>query len=347
MDAIGVGKRLRARSGFSLVELLTTLGVLAVLVSLVIPAIQSSREAARKLDCQNRQRQVALAILNFEHSRGHLPAPLNGSPAPPAVPAVLSVFAHVLPELDQAVLFSRLTKDSTENAAGLYPGPPRLIRPEHNELLRTRLPVVTCPSDGAPDGGCNMRACDGVHPVPRKDPSAPEDGGRRGVFPARILLEPHRLSEVTDGLSNTVMLSERLAGDQDPARYSPHRDTYYIAPATAFITFESPDEIVTACIFQYRSPPLGEMSYGGAAWLIAGSAYTMYNHVLPPNSPINDCSANEYFLTQAAVTARSFHYRGVNAALADGSVRFVSESIDSRLWRALGTRAGGETGLEF
>jgi prepilin-type processing-associated H-X9-DG protein len=330
-----------------LIELLVVLGVIALLLALITPAVQSAREAARRVDCQNRQRQVALAIHNFDQQHGHLPAPLNACPPPPAVPDILSVIAHVLPQLDQAQLYERIDSDPAENCAAVYPGPPRLTRPGNQELLQTRLSVVCCPSDNTPVGGSNLRVCLGVHPLVRSNHSAPEDGGRRGVFPVRMLLYPHRLREVTDGLSQTVMLSEKLVGDMDPDQYSPHRDSFYVARSIDFVIFESADEIMDACINRFTSPLIGEMSYGGATWLLAGKAFTGYNHVLTPNSRINDCTPTENLLSGAAVTARSWHPGGVNAALADGSVRFVSDSIDLRVWRALGTRAGGEVGVDF
>lgn len=125
-------------------------------------------------------------------------------------------------------------------------------------------------------------------------------------------------------------------GDQDPAHYSPHRDT-------AFVTippFYTPDEVRSACRAVQLTESSPHYSWGGATWLLNGYAFTWYNHVLGPNSRVPDCTNGGERLPQSATTARSFHPGGVNAATADSAVRFISESIDPSIWFALGSRAG-------
>jgi len=333
--------------GITLIELVVAFAVLTLLMSLLLPAAQMARESARRLDCQNRHRQVALALHNFHETHGHLPGPASSAVGPPAFPRMLSEWAHVLPFLDQTSLYRQIDQDPTESGARAYPGAPNLFRPVNQRLLHTPLLAVVCPSDVVPKGGCNLRVCRGTLPIVDRNPSAPRDGGRRGVFSSRSPTRPTRFGDVTDGLSQTMMLSEKLVGDFDPAVYTPHRDVYFHTSDPLEFLFDTPDELAQACFQRFTSPVRGETSYGGATWLLGGKAYTSYNHVLTPNARTPDCSNRTSFLGQAAVTARSWHHGGVNGALADGSVRFVSESIDLRVWRAIGTRAGAEIGVEF
>lgn len=147
---------------------------------------------------------------------------------------------------------------------------------------------------------------------------------------------------VTDGLSQTILLSERIVGDFDSSVFTPSRDTYYYdgPPNPPFL--ETPTDYAEACATRFTNPLRGEMSFGGATWLLAGKAYTIYNHVLGPNSVTPDCTAAGPWMYDSATTARSWHRGGVNVAFADGSTRFIAESIDVYLWRALGTRNGRE-----
>jgi prepilin-type processing-associated H-X9-DG protein len=321
---------------------------MALLAALLLPAVQSSREAARRLDCQNRHKQAALAVHNFHQAHGHLPGPVYHRSDPPAFPRMLSEWARLLPFLDQSMLYQQIDDDISETGFGTYPDRPTLERPGNLKLLKTALTVVMCPSDSPPPGACNLRVCRGTMPLVGRVYTPEQDKGRRGVFPSHPLDHPPGFHEVSDGLSNTMMISERLVGDFDPERFSPHRDTYYLTDGRYWLDLRSPDDLVQACQTNYTEPLRGEYSYGGATWLLAGETFTAYCHVAPPNSKTLDCVNNGGPpLAQATATARSWHAQGVNGAFADGSVRFVSEAIDTQVWRALGTRAGNEAGVEF
>ena len=332
------------RSGVTLTDAIVSIAVLGVLVALLLPALQSSREAARASDCRLRMRQCALAVHNFHETHRVLPGPLTLRANRPAFPKMLSAWGHLLPHLDQTNLFAMIDGDPTEVGARAYPGPPMFQRPSNNALLQTALPVVMCPSDTTPTGGCNFRICWGSAPsVEFRNPEI--DKALAGVWYQEAARGPVRLDMVTDGLSQTVLLSERIAGDQDPKTYSPSRDTYAFQETDAQPAPETPAEYAMACATRFTQPLTGEMSYGGATWLISGKAYTVYNHVLGPNSRTPDCSSSGPTLYRSATTARSWHPGGVNCAFADGSVRLQSESIDIYLWRELASRSGGEVAV--
>jgi type II secretory pathway pseudopilin PulG len=334
------------RCGFTILELLVVTGVASLLIALLVPAVQSAREAARRLDCSSRQRQLALALHAFHDSHRVLPGVTYDRAPSPAFPRMLSEWARVLPELDQSVVYQQIDFDSAESGASAYPGPPRLVLSNNQRLLQTSLRVFTCPSDGVPSGGCSYRVCRGSAPGMSVARGERAPGGP-GVFPLRPTRSPVSFELVTDGLSQTVLLSEKIVGDGDPRMYRPHQDTFFLPASIPASQLNTPDKFANACSRQFTNPLLGEMSYGGFTWLLAGKAYTAYNHVLAPNSRNPDCTNGGAPLYQGVITARSWHVGGVNATFADGSGRFISESIDLDVWRGLGTRGGNESGLQF
>jgi prepilin-type processing-associated H-X9-DG protein len=329
------------RRGVTITELLVVMGVIGLLVSLLMPAVQSARERARATHCRNNLKQLSLAVYNFESQHGFLPSVFGNRD--PDDPWVLSVWAQLLPHLEQASLADGLAY----SGAGESFDPPRLqSRPE---LLTMRISVLTCPSDPQATLGTNYRACLGPGPARLVDwPRSQEE--LRGVLvghPRFRFSDEGRWAKVTDGLSNTVMLSERVQGDRDAGVYTPERDILYLA-AEAFESANTADEYLLLCrgaVPAVWPPP--HYTHSGQAWMYHAYAHTWYTHVLPPNSAIPDCSYRTGVYSDAVVSARSRHPGGVHAALADGSVRFVNESIDLALWRALSTRAGGESVTEF
>ncbi len=128
-----------------------------------------------------------------------------------------------------------------------------------------------------------------------------------------------RVSQVTDGLSQTVFLSERVVGDRDVDRYTPSRDIAILASGVP--DAHLPDGLAQACR-STPSNPADTYSYAGGTWLLSSNRLTSYNHILTPNSSIPDCETAGH----VAVTARSQHPHGVHTLLGDGSVRFEPPS---------------------
>jgi prepilin-type processing-associated H-X9-DG protein len=143
---------------------------------------------------------------------------------------------------------------------------------------------------------------------------------------------------VHDGQSNTAFYSERLVGDGNSGRYTPWRDIAVYGD----LHFYYPDDALQACAA--LTTVRMHYSYSGHTWLIGTYSQTGYNHILPPNAAIPDCVDHWVgTLGQGAYTARSLHPGGVNVAFGDGAVKFVSETIDLKVWRAAGSCAGSET----
>lgn len=313
------------RSGFTLVELLVTLGVIGLLLSLLLAGIQSARSAARRTQCLNNIRQLALATHEFESAHGRLPQTRNETSYPGGVSRSISPHVFLLPYLEQGALYDSI--DLAEPSSGVFSEPPAsTLNPQ---ALTTAVPTFVCPDDGlAIAGSTSYRACVGIGPRTIGSPGEP--GYNSGAFRAHY--DGSHVAEIRDGMSNTVLFGEKLTGDRDPSRFTPWRDAAEV-PIEIFTLADA--EAVCAAV---GTEPKNHYSFHGAAWLLGGPEHTWYNHVLPPNSTVPDCYSGG-----KAIAARSFHAGGVNVALADGAGRFVSESIDVSLWRAVATRSLGET----
>ena len=145
-----------------------------------------------------------------------------------------------------------------------------------------------------------------------------------------------------DGLSFTLAFSEKLVGGANPGLFTPGRDWILERINVQFPISVSADEWVAYC--SRRSFPADLVAVkldAGRSWMLGGCIYTEFLVSAPPNSEVPDCGGG----TAGGIgvfAARSLHPGGVNAAMADGSVRFFNNKINIPLWRALGTRGGGE-----
>ena len=317
-----------------MVEILVVIGITSVLMGLFLPAVQNSRESARANECRHRLRQLAMAVHGFHDTHGNFPVTFHTEVGRPAFPLMLSPWAQMLSFLDQAPLYQQIDQDPNEVGIGMYGNPPSLTRPANQQLLKTRLSVAMCPSDSAPAGACNFRICMGSGP-------SKVSRSNGGPWDSNWADREVGFTLITDGLSQTALISERIVGDFDTTRYSPARDVYFFHEP--FLKAYQTDEYVQACRSHFPSGPPEETSFSGGSWLVNGFAFTHYNHTLAPNSEFPDCSNDDFDLTSAAVSARSWHPQGVHVAFADGHVRPISDSIDLKLWRAIATRNGAET----
>jgi prepilin-type processing-associated H-X9-DG protein len=183
--------------------------------------------------------------------------------------------------------------------------------------------LYLCPSDAASfpeSGGNNYRGSMGPSPVHYEEPY--------GYFRFGA---SRRAGEIRDGLSQTLAFSEKTRGDGDPNYFSPQSE-YFI---TTFPVPITADIVRSICQFAPSQDPNHEWRVG-ESWLWGSWRLTYFNHVVPPNHRIPDCSGN-LFGTNGSFAARSFHPGGVNALMADGTVRFLSDAIVDLIWQAIGT----------
>ena len=317
------------------------IAIIGVLVALVLPAIQASREAARRSDCLNRLRQIAVALHNFESARGHLPAGSVSQPDPSSANSPHSFYrwsalAHALPYMESAAAFDQLDLTKPLYTAGFS------ISPANLDAVRQIIPSLLCPSDrqirvSDDFGPTNYTMCGGTG----IGGGTPFDAD--GIF---YINSEIRIADVTDGTSQTIMASEGVLGETPPpltGRASANPQLVYGFAMGVPLTTAACE---ATALWNLRDPP----SY---AWANGEFRSAMYNHWTTPNARQFDCMTTRslpppevQYAAYGWRTARSNHNGGVNAALLDGSVRFVADAIDLVPWQALGTRAGDDAAGE-
>jgi prepilin-type N-terminal cleavage/methylation domain-containing protein/prepilin-type processing-associated H-X9-DG protein len=332
------GSRMRRR-GFTLIELLVVIAVIAILIALLVPAVQKVREAAARMQCSNNLKQVGLAMHNYESAMKKLPPAFKGDvPAAytgfPAYFFSWSALAYLNPYLEQTAIYNRM--DLTQP---IYVPPAYNVSAANQFAVSQIVPIFLCPSDlGQPVsvaygmaqiGPTNYAVCVGSGTVNNASPWKSD-----GMFEAKL---GHRLTDISDGLSNTAMASESTLGEGDEGTSTPPPD-----PQTYFVYGSlNADGTCGGSKYNYSNRR-------GFMWASGEMRCASYNHFLPPNSPIPDCVTNDLSPGEGQYTAvgsraaRSRHTGGVNLLLGDGSVRFVSSSISAATWRQVGTRSGGE-----
>jgi prepilin-type processing-associated H-X9-DG protein len=253
-----------------------------------------------------------------------------------------SLFTRILPEMEQSILFHQINFD----VALEFPlDVPLEIIPggqSNQTCMAMQLGQLMCPSDR----GVGERSWTGITNYRANFGSRFRLNSKQGHLngPCGNLIVPYgfqtSLESVRDGLSQTVALSEKLIGDLSFKTFNPRR---HIGLADVdFSGDESINENAISDCGTSKIKSFGHYSYNGLAWMIGTIYHGGYNHVLEPNPLIPDCSTRGFGDPIGIVSARSNHPGGVNAAMADGSVRFIKNRISRQIWQALGTKAGGE-----
>jgi prepilin-type N-terminal cleavage/methylation domain-containing protein len=314
------------RNAFTLVELLVVIAIIGILVAMLLPAVQSAREAARRMQCSNNLKQLGLALHNYHTAHNTFPpgslAYDGDNRATSNHKAIHNWPMFIAPQMEQ------------QNLADKYNWNVGFRGPDYGnvngEVFRLRLPFMQCPSDspgvfngepgGLPTGNfsrSNYVACHspngslmekGVTNFDKTCVDANNPATKKAVFNWNVV---RRIDDIRDGTSNTVALSEVIAGPNN-----------------------TPD-------------------LRGAWWTDLGMGYT---HLRSPNSSVPDqmlgapycnsakapCTSTSPCWSTMIIAARSNHSGGVVSCLADGSVHFFSSSIDAQLWIDLASYNGGE-----
>jgi prepilin-type N-terminal cleavage/methylation domain-containing protein/prepilin-type processing-associated H-X9-DG protein len=302
----------RKRPAFTLVELLVVIAIIAILIGLLLPAVQKVREAAARMTCQNNLKQIGLGLHNYHSAYQKLPPGSN--------PMGFTAVTLLLPFMEQDNLYKTIN-------FGLSPDDPGNAGP-----YNTPVKILICPSDITNTTALGLAGNNYFANYGTNIQFFGNSAVANGVFALRDGGIP--LLAVSDGTSNTAAFSELTKGDFNNALYS--RSDWINVSAVGLPS--SADQAYSIC----QSVDPTNLSYqcfsAGNEWLSDDSTGTAYTHVVPPNTTNCVWLANLTF----AVTASSYHTNGVNLLACDGSVRFVSNGISLATWRALGTRQGGE-----
>ncbi len=337
------------RAGFTLIELLVVIAIIAILIGLLLPAVQKVREAAARMKCSNNLKQLGLALHNSEGAVGKLP-PLYPFTAPNSAAQnyryTWSVLAQLSPYLEQTNIYN--TMDLTQM---MYVGSPAVISTPNQFAVVQKVAIFLCPSDmGEPvSSAYGVTSMGPTNYVASHGNGVANNGSplnADGLFPVQNGV---RITDITDGTSNTAAMSESIlgaGGENVPGGSPPPGDERTVYKYLGFSGTLPGD---TTC----GGTPL---SWNGAnhrqfMWASGEPRCVSYNHYYPPNAKAFDCVANHPglpgFMAVGYKAARSRHTGGVNLLLGDGSVRFVRDSVDPIAWRAASTRAGGEVPGDF
>lgn len=327
------------RLGFTLVELLVVIAIIGVLVALLLPAVQAAREAARRMSCQNNLKQIGLAMHNYHSTYNKFPASMYINPAV-TTNASWSVQGRILPYVEQNNFYDQIDLQVNWSAQPI--------------ISHFKVPIYGCPSDPKAlqerDTGSN-----GIFLYPTcyafnfgtwfvYDPTT-NQGGNGLFFPnAKIGFE-----SITDGTSNTLLASEVHAWTAYTRNGGP--------PSTAIPTTVAEVGTCADSGVKDRILPGTKDGTGHTEWANGHSHHSGFTTVMPPNTKVwwtysgvtynvDYASRQEGSSTTlpsySALTSRSYHSGVVNSTLADGSVRSFANNMDQVVWRALGTRNGGE-----
>lgn len=349
----------RPRCGFTLIELLVVIAIIAILIGLLLPAVQKVREAAARAKCSNNLKQLGIAhhayhdvAGNLIFSRGQTNPTAGGtrSTNPRGNEDTISGLVYLLPYIEQAPLFAQIQLDTfTDGGVPIMPfGMPRDFGAQYAPW-RSVIPLLQCPSSPLgteyPDRGPYPGRRNYVLCLGDKILNNHSATNTRGAFGFK---SKTRLTDIGDGTSNTILMSEQ-GGNQSATDFhglaANNQSGMNTNPAGCLATVTSGQ--YTVGVQSARALT--------ALWHSGLAPHVGFNTVLPPNSP--NCIADNWGDSWGLMSATSFHTGGVNVVMGDASVRFIPNGINAGtassaepaagaspygVWGALGTVSGGE-----
>ncbi|MEX0613270.1 MAG: DUF1559 domain-containing protein [Pirellulales bacterium] len=308
-------RQLSRQGGFTLVELLVVIAIIGILVALLLPAIQAAREAARRTQCANNLRQLGIASHGYHDTHKVFPPGAFRDGLTYDLAQNMTWLARLLPLIEESGIAAGI--DWKKKVT------------DHPEIIGLELAVIRCPSDeglrvNPQYAPTNYVACVGTSGFTEKGIPyivPPPDG-------LYYTDSRERIKNVTDGTSHTMAFSECRINNPWIRRFG--------------------STVVIDCALRNANQQFSDNTPAGTrgrgeSWFDGTSSQTWaYNTLQPPNDPLTPNHECENYSTHGNFAARSRHPSGVHVVFVDGSLRFVSDSINITFWRALGTIAGGE-----
>ena len=325
-------------SGFTLIELLVVIAIIAVLIALLLPAVQAAREAARRSRCVNNLKQIGLGILNYETSVGSLPTgsiTLSYAAKCAGSKLYFNLFEFIMPQIEQATVYNAINFQAPSGYKSNW----------NTTALSSVVDTYICPSDQAsypldPTKGqiptpqtsyamvagvseCLTYGISLTSPQPYCD-ALPSDGPFDKNY-------TYRLSEISDGLSSTLFLGEASRFRGEPATFPTGTPSFFNTWNYAGMVLEGTMNDDRPQGFAYVVPRINSPAQQYPITEILISADVLSTWYMDARS-----------LDYGQYGFRSQHPGGANFLFGDGSVKFLKASINSMVYRALGTRAAGE-----
>jgi prepilin-type N-terminal cleavage/methylation domain-containing protein/prepilin-type processing-associated H-X9-DG protein len=339
------------RRGFTLIELLVVIAIIAVLIALLLPAVQAARESAGRAQCTNNLKQLGLGLHNYHQSNNTFPMGVSYTIGIPTAGHYYwgqwSAQALMLPYLEQSALYAAANFNLPLDDGNV-------IGTQSNSTVNgTVIAMFLCPSDpnaGRISGNINSYfLSEGTTALtPSTTPYQ-----TTGLFTFQLA---YAIQSVTDGTSNTVAASEGLVApttansgtiSQWGTIMNVNEPTYPDAFLTLTNGQQAPGTVIPGVLSLCMSNPAKAIqNTRGNQWANGDTNYTMFNTIVPPNStqyPFGACKSGGSGVDDAEyVNANSNHPGGCNVLMADGSVRFIKSTISWQTWWSLGTKAGAE-----
>ncbi len=333
----------RKKQGFTLVELLVVIAIIGILVGLLLPAVQAAREAANRMSCSNNLKNLALAVHNYESTYSRIPKTASDNWGDGVYNVAnwrgYSAHTQILPFIEQNNLYNLLRFDQSHYQ--------NLGAPGAVTVSRNQVATFLCPSDrdhpNRTDIGWNNYGFSEGSNAGWNVSSADANG----MFQRQFY---NKFADVVDGLSNTVMMSEFIKGDNTDSRFTILSD---VVAGQAFPGGWTAQYPTQAIVEQYGQQCLAasatHRSFAGFRWIAPGFYNTTINTIAPPNwrfPACMSCGGCGQADSQGVFPARSRHTAGAQVAIGDGSVRFVPDTIDFLIWQGLGS-ANGQESVQF
>jgi prepilin-type N-terminal cleavage/methylation domain-containing protein/prepilin-type processing-associated H-X9-DG protein len=353
------------RRGFTLIELLVVIAIIAVLIALLLPAVQAAREAARRAQCVNNLKQIGLAVHNYHQTSDCFPlgVSLNMYSFPPAYWRAKNSWGHfglLLPYLEQRAVY-----DAANFYWGVEEGSPGSSMPIDINVTAadSQINVLLCPSDPlSGNGGSNSfltndRDTSSYYGCVGTTTNLAVNNGvdtgtiqvfqmpSTGLFTFQLV---YGIRDCTDGTSNTIAYSEGVVNPSSAGRgkkFIGVNNVGMAANARQYDAWSNPGAILTAiqlCDQRWQNGNSFDLQKG-RDWAHGCMTQTLFNTIVTPNGRKWTHCSNTGSTTMAPFSnANSYHPGGVNTLMADGSVKFIKDSINQNTWWSLGTKGDGE-----